>query len=64
MTKQKIDFIKRADRFRVFMDGQNYAFTQWSEAAKFYNENVRTAQKIELDAICGMVGMTVFYHYN
>ena len=47
MTKQTLDFLKRADSFRVLVNGQNHTFTKWSEAAKFYNENVRTANEYQ-----------------
>lgn len=63
MTKEQIDFIKRADRFIVIKDNESKDFSDWATAATFYNNNVRNASRIELSAICGMVGMTIAYKY-
>lgn len=63
MTKEQIDFIKRADTFVVIKDGERKTFSDWATAATFYNKNVRNANCIELSAISGMVGMTIAYKY-
>ena len=64
MTKEQINFIKRADTFIVAKDGERKTFSDWATAATFYNNNVRTASRIELSAISGMVGMTIAYKYQ
>lgn len=64
MTKQEIEFIKKSDKFIVFKDGERVEFSDYSSAATFYNSNVRTTSKIELQAVCGMAGLTVAYHYS
>ena len=63
MTKEQINFIKRANKFVVAKDNESKEFSDWATAATFYNSNVRTANKIELSAICGIVGMTIAYKY-
>lgn len=63
MTKEQINFIKRADKFVVIKDSESKEFSDWAIAATFYNSNVQAANKIELSAICGMVGMTIAYRY-
>ena len=64
MTKQEIEFIKKSDKFIVFKDGKRIEFSDYTSAATCYNSNVRTASKIELQAVCGMAGLTVAYHYS
>ena len=65
MSKQEIDFIKRADNFIVIKDGEKQNFTDYRTAATFYNENISTVKKsIEISAVCGFVGLTIAYHYN
>ena len=64
MTKQEIEFIKKSDKFIVYKDGERVEFSDYPSAATFYNSNVRTASKIELQAVCGMAGLTVAYHYS
>ena len=63
MTKEQINFIKRADSFIVAKDGERKTFSDWATAATFYNNNVRILSRIELSAISGMVGMTIAYKY-
>lgn len=63
MTKEQIDFIKRADTFVVVKDGERGTFSDWATAATYYNNNARNAKRIELSAISGMVGMTIAYKY-
>ena len=52
MTKQEIEFIKKSDKFIVFKDGKRIEFSDYPSAATFYNSNVRTASKIELQVVC------------
>lgn len=63
MTKEEINFIKKADKFKVLYDGREKEFLTWKDGATFYNQNVRTAHKIEISAICGVVGLTIAYKY-
>lgn len=64
MTQATLDFIKRADKFVIIMDDVKTEYTNYADAARFYNSHVFSAGKIELTAICGMVGLTIAYRYN
>lgn len=44
MTKEQINFIKRANKFVVAKDNESKEFSDWATAATFYNSNVRTAK--------------------
>jgi hypothetical protein len=64
MNRQDIEFISKAKKFVIIKDDTKYEFTEWKEAATFYNKNIKTSKSIELSAICGIVGKTLFYKYN
>lgn len=64
MNRRDIEFIKKAEKFIIIQDGNQHEFVTWAEAATFYNKNINTAKEIELSAVCGIVGKTLFYKYN
>lgn len=64
MTKQDLEFIKKSNKFIVIKNNNRTDFNDFSDAVKFYNENVKEAHEIELNAICGIVGKTIAYKYN
>lgn len=63
VTKQDIDFIKKANKFVVAKDNGTTEFDKWEDAVKYYNENLYKSKEIEISAICGMVGRTLAYRY-
>lgn len=63
MTKQDIDFIKRANKFIVIKDDTTTEFDKWADAVNYYNDNINNVNEIELSAICGMVAKTIAYKY-
>lgn len=64
MKKEQIDFIKRANKFLVLNDGERKEFDTWKDGATYYNEHVRTANKIEIIALMGVIAMTIAYKYG
>lgn len=63
MTKQDIEFIKKASKFVVVKDNETTEFDKWEDAVNYYNENLYKSNEIEISAICGMVGRTLAYRY-
>lgn len=62
MTKEKIAFAKRADKFIVhYGDNASKEFANYPEAANFYNEHL-SDDYVEICAISGIVGLTLAYH--
>ena len=64
MKKEQIDFIKRANKFIVIKDEEKVEFDNYKDGATYYNKHVRTANKIEISAIMGTIGMTIAYKYG
>lgn len=63
-TKDIVNFISKADKFVVLFDSSIEEFPDYPSAARFYNNHVRTANSIEIQAHCGIVGITIAYRYN
>lgn len=64
MTKQDIEFIKKASKFVVVKDDETTEFDKWEDAVNYYNRNLYKLNEIELSAICGIVGRTLAYRYE
>ncbi len=62
MTKEKIKFAQKADKFVVHYGNNGMKeFDNYKDAAAFYNECARKGYA-EFSAVCGLVGMTLAYH--